>query len=228
MRNSFRVTLPGEAPCIPIRRFDVEALCLHPVAMRPSLVSPGPGCACSHSLYIERSVLFISSVYLARFGHFRHRCSSSAGPFTRPAFARDRRIKGVTLTATLRSPCFAAAQPGLLSGRSSHATHPDGLPSVAASFQQFAPDPHDRPQLLPWRPLFLARERRAASVSLFLDCLRLDSDCLYSFLCLFVLLHLPLLCEHRSGYLRSRTACAISFRGINTTSIHSSRCEYRV
>ena len=59
-------------------------------------------------------------------------------------------------------------------------------------------------------------------------CLLLDSDCLSASLCLSVLSHLPFLCEHRSGYLRSRAVYTISFRGIRPSSIHSPRCEYRV
>jgi hypothetical protein len=75
----------------------------------------------------------------------------------------------------------------------------------------------------------LARQRRAVAASIFADGLAsLDPDCLDCLLYLFVLPHLPLMCEHRSGYLRSRATSATSFRGIRPTSIRSSRFEYRM
>jgi hypothetical protein len=82
----------------------------------------------------------------------------------------------------------------------------------------------------PWRTPFPVATTPSGSAASLLDDnpATLDSDCLSSFLYLFAPLHPPLICEDRSGYLRSRAIYATSFRGIKPTSIHSSRFEYRM
>jgi hypothetical protein len=68
-------------------------------------------------------------------------------------------------------------------------------------------DSRSTDNITPWRPSSLgaiASSRFGVPLWILRRLYLVDSACRYSFLYLSVLLHLPFLCEHRSGYLRSR------------------------
>jgi hypothetical protein len=110
--------------------------------------------------------------YACRFTLLSH--FSDGRPFTRPAFARHRRLRGVTSTATLHHPWFRCgpAEPSM-SRRSVGSTRPyisskrhptsPSRTAVRCHFRVANCARVERPsQHPPWWPLLLARQRRAA------------------------------------------------------------------
>jgi hypothetical protein len=151
--------------------------------------------------------------YACRFTLLSH--FSDGRPFTRPAFARHRRLRGVTLTATLRHHASAAGRPLLpCSGvRCMHLTLTDCRPlplpcSKPSSKRATLATPHPG-GLFSWRasaePRFaaslfgLACPICARSYSLYIECLSLSSSITPNL---------------GSDHHRHRTSPAMSFRGI--------------